>query len=466
MNYFYKGEDESNYLPNNRHYYPADSQAPVFYAPENDSISGNSLSLHQEVNPMNRIAGSQQYYRDYPQSEIYQTPWRATPPFGWQSRDYLNSFLQGGAEAAQPVQEVPQPTAPQRPISRGYSIWDADDSHLRWPYFTQRQPTPTASPQQPAVQEEPQPTAPKHPSLWGYSIWDADDSHLRWPYFAQQQPTPTASPQQPAVQEEPFLQEPTPIVAPEATRLAAQDSAVQMPPDTTAVQPENILQKLPFLPTTEEAAAMASHVYGDKNTPPLPNGWTISDELEKKGITINTQNGLKAQLYERTNEKGETSYALVFAGTDFGKKDIIADISQLLGSSKQYEDAIKLGQEVYKALGGNVVFIGHSLGGGEAAASAYKTGGQAITFNPAALSRRTKQNYEINTDNGTVTNHIIETDPLNFFQSIFMRADGEKVSHSLEPNDWFLNSGAYLYKIWNSHSIDSFNNNQLFFREK
>ena len=56
---------------------------------------------------------------------------------------------------------------------------------------------------------------------------------------------------------------------------------------------------------------------------------------------------------------------------------------------------------------GKVIFVGHSLGGGEAIASSMATGRAAITFNPAAGSILTRQFERLNKTSNVVNYRAI-----------------------------------------------------------
>ncbi len=100
------------------------------------------------------------------------------------------------------------------------------------------------------------------------------------------------------------------------------------------------------------------------------------------------ENGLQSYLFERTID-GKTEYAYVYAGTN-SVEDGLEDVAQIVGLAPQYSSAIHNARTLSKEVGDNeLTFIGHSLGGGEAAASSMATGRAAITFNPAAVSPAT-----------------------------------------------------------------------------
>lgn len=133
--------------------------------------------------------------------------------------------------------------------------------------------------------------------------------------------------------------------------------------------------------------------------------------------------GFRAGIYQ--NDKGE--YVVAFAGTDPSEMaDIGADATQAFGlDTAQYNQAIALAKEAEVVFGdGNVVFTGHSLGGGLASAAALATGGAGVTFNAAGLSDDTLSELGFSpnaarenvADSGQVRRYIVETDPLNTVQ--------------------------------------------------
>lgn len=94
--------------------------------------------------------------------------------------------------------------------------------------------------------------------------------------------------------------------------------------------------------------------------------------------------------------------------------------------STQYEQAIDLAIVIHKAVDGNVIFTGHSLGGGLACAASYATGADAVTFNSAGLSGR----YASGTP-GNIRAHFVVGDPLSLTQAILPipAASGTRISH-------------------------------------
>jgi hypothetical protein len=196
-------------------------------------------------------------------------------------------------------------------------------------------------------------------------------------------------------------------------------------------------------PTPKQAAAMAAHVYGDKSDKILKGGWKVSKKdfgIEKN----NSENGLHSQVYERAIS-GKTEYVYATAGSEDGT-DAAQDALQPLGLSDQYKQSMSNATKISDQLGKGteLTFTGHSLGGGEAAANAYTTGRDAITFNAAGVSPLTRRKNP----KSKVDAYILLTDPLNAAQNNIGGApDVNGTRHYLIPKDW--------PSIYNGHSMDN-----------
>jgi len=214
-------------------------------------------------------------------------------------------------------------------------------------------------------------------------------------------------------------------------------------------------------PTPEEAARMSAHVYGNKTDDILIGDWKVSKRVFKNVTLANDKNGFKSQVYERiiTEEgpnKGKTEYVYVTAGTD-DFKDVLHDIIQPLGISGQYKLSMDNAKAINEQLnpGEQLSFAGHSLGGGEAAANAFATGRDAITFNAAGVSRltRNKKKESELTSKSTIDAYIMLSDPLNLVQNhsetligiLMPNVDGKR--HYLQPSNFMT--------ILNGHVIDN-----------
>jgi hypothetical protein len=173
-------------------------------------------------------------------------------------------------------------------------------------------------------------------------------------------------------------------------------------------------------PTVKEAALMSKLVYGDKLSADdqsefNKSGWKLSSKVT--GVEYSKKSGLKSALYERTIG-GKTEYTYVFAGTEDLVKDGVADVKQVLGASKQYDEAIQNSREITKQLGSaELTFTGHSLGGGLANASALATGKASLTFNPAWVSTATMLRYGLLfKSQRAINNYVVFGEVLNSVQ--------------------------------------------------
>ena len=212
-------------------------------------------------------------------------------------------------------------------------------------------------------------------------------------------------------------------------------------------------------PTKAEAAAMAAHVYGDKSASVLIGGWRISHA--NLGVTSNDLNGkygLKSCIYERVDRCGQVQeYAYVTAGTE-DVIDCVHDALQTKGLSLQYKQSVENAEKISSLCKKELTFIGHSLGGGEAALNAMATGRKAITFNAAGVSNFTKAaNAKISSIfknfKSLIKAYIMTTDPLNALQnspSLIGRylpdVDGQRIYVNPTTKKGILNG----------HSIDNF----------
>ena len=163
-----------------------------------------------------------------------------------------------------------------------------------------------------------------------------------------------------------------------------------------------------FKPTVKEAAEIADNVY-DKNNgnKGLSNGWHRSGA--ESGVKYDdSKTGLNSALYERTDPNtGKTEYVYATAGTHSGQ-DAVQDGKQLFGTSEQYAQSVDNARTISGDLkGSELTFVGHSLGGAEAAANAEATGRDAVTFNAAGLSDATKTNLGLN-KSATIDNYDVK----------------------------------------------------------
>ena len=226
-------------------------------------------------------------------------------------------------------------------------------------------------------------------------------------------------------------------------------------------------------PTPSEAALMAKDVYGglDAANAVLTGGWRASS-TNVADVTWSAESGFKSKLYERVDADGNViEYSYVTAGTE-NSLDWGTNAIQKVGLSAQHELSVANAKAIAFFLGEamELTFVGHSLGGGLAAANAYATGLTAITFNPANLSDATKENLDIseasNTNDSDVKNYVVAGEIVsltNFFtdgETDFIMSfkvsnvlDGPVEKHSIDyVIDVFKEQGAYDVKSSKSSS--------------
>ncbi len=175
----------------------------------------------------------------------------------------------------------------------------------------------------------------------------------------------------------------------------------------------------------KDAADLAADAYKDTKVGETVNGWTIVDSYDEKAT------GFQAKLYEKNGK-----YVFATAGTNpRSGKDWLNNIAQQFGRrSKQYDRSIELAQ-MYSQKYDNLIFVGHSLGGGLASANSRATGCSAITFNAAALSSR--YNYGLSSK---IAAYISDGDILDYVNEVLLHQSVEgniirrSVSASKLPN--------------------------------
>ncbi len=228
-------------------------------------------------------------------------------------------------------------------------------------------------------------------------------------------------------------------------------------------------------PTDAEAALMSKHSYGGKDAAETKadlkkTGWKESNEVE--GLCpnweaktdqygrITSYGGFKAQLYERTvGKKKEFCYA--YAGSD-DMQDFFDDAVQYFGfTPAQYKTAVNNAKKIVSQLQEkygkdvSITFVGHSLGGGEAAAASMATGMKAITFNPAAVVSQKLMGNESH-----ITNYIATGEKIFSFGNYDIFFGGD-VLHNFQLNTGTKTPGKIVYLRMGTgitHSINDFYN--------
>jgi hypothetical protein len=128
--------------------------------------------------------------------------------------------------------------------------------------------------------------------------------------------------------------------------------------------------------------------------------------------------GYRAAAYR--DKKDPTKIYLAFRGTKSYVKDFTADYKQPTGEETEYyRKAMALARVLKKnadAQGLKLELIGHSLGGGMAAAAGAALKIPTTTFNPAGVHPHTVEGYDISDAKTYVKDYVIRTDPLNKLQ--------------------------------------------------
>jgi RHS repeat-associated protein len=200
-------------------------------------------------------------------------------------------------------------------------------------------------------------------------------------------------------------------------------------------------------PTPREAARIAAHVYGGSSSSTLIGNWSVS-KRDFGIIKSSEQNGLKSQVYERT-ASGKTEYVYATAGTE-NKQDALQNALQPAGLSGQYAQSLDNARTISTELSktnSELTFVGHSLGGGEAALNAMATDRSAVTFNAAGVGAITQLIDGAFKNESKIDAHIMRTDPLNYIQNSTPLPDVNGNRKYLIPTS--------LPSIYNGHSIDN-----------
>jgi Protein of unknown function (DUF2974) len=143
-----------------------------------------------------------------------------------------------------------------------------------------------------------------------------------------------------------------------------------------------------------DLAEIANAIYLDNHSR-VNERWRLMDDNElPKNIDPNSLVDDKSLFRAGIYTNDEDQYVVAYRGSytkKFGVPSYVSvNVGQAMGlDTRQYEQASALAQQAQMAYGDKVVFTGHSLGGGLAAAASIRTGNAAVTFNPSGLSEAT-----------------------------------------------------------------------------
>lgn len=165
----------------------------------------------------------------------------------------------------------------------------------------------------------------------------------------------------------------------------------------------------------------------------VPAGWSRATEAQLAQYGLRPAdlrpegNGFNAELFIPDPEVfgPDALPVLQFEGTDFGDlNDVHADVAQAMGHEEAYyNSAIDIATRVNQTTGGEIVFSGHSLGGGLATAASLATGAEAVVSNPAGVHPDTVAavladrglNYQ--QAGASVTTYVVDGDLLTELQA-------------------------------------------------
>ncbi|BBG59450.1 ankyrin repeat domain-containing protein [Providencia rustigianii] len=159
--------------------------------------------------------------------------------------------------------------------------------------------------------------------------------------------------------------------------------------------------------------------------------WQEIHGIEKLNTEQINQLGITAELlsdnftgFQANICRFNNLYILCFAGTN-DIVDFYANIRQGLGYYEpQYFQAVGLTNILYKAVQGNIICTGHSLGGGLASIAGLASQSPCISFSPAGLAQSTVQKIGMDyylakkmADNGLMRFYTVQYDWLDALQN-------------------------------------------------
>ncbi|MCF8448561.1 MAG: DUF2974 domain-containing protein [Taibaiella sp.] len=172
--------------------------------------------------------------------------------------------------------------------------------------------------------------------------------------------------------------------------------------------------------TLIQYAEMADDVYGEKHY--LSKKWSDAANMIPERVQIilskNAHTGLSVNLYFRTLSNGVKEFVFVFRGSELELNDWLNNIQQPFGKAEQYRLAAEIAQIMenrIKIENAQLVFVGHSLGGGLASLAALVTGRPATTFNAPGLSTTTIRNNGAYGKTARIDAYVVEDEILNYY---------------------------------------------------
>ncbi len=171
----------------------------------------------------------------------------------------------------------------------------------------------------------------------------------------------------------------------------------------------------------------------EKSMPQSLDGYRRSSQHQPENLPKDLRNitwedpetGFRAVFYQ---SEFDNRVVVSFQGSNEMKDFTLANIPQAVGlETEQYKQAIELGKKVQEWAIANdkeLVFIGHSLGGGLAQASGIVTERPAVTFNAAGVHENTLKPYKKARVDGKelVNNYFARGELLTSLQSVPVKA--------------------------------------------
>ena len=209
-----------------------------------------------------------------------------------------------------------------------------------------------------------------------------------------------------------------------------------------------------MIPTVEEAAAMADHIYKyDKDSSYSDRQVKYDDGTLIGWRLINVWYGresLKMGIYIRDSDDwhNPSEYVVVFRGTStwFDDDGLSSEAwnnieAATSGNSADMWDAMNYGLGFVRSVGDTeVTFVGHSKGGGEAIVAADYTDKNAITFNAANFNFG---KYVSGKGKGQINNYYVRGEALH---SLIGRAS-IGTNHWLDTQYWTVEWDIFGWEI-------------------
>lgn len=177
----------------------------------------------------------------------------------------------------------------------------------------------------------------------------------------------------------------------------------------------------------------------------VPEGWTRATPAQLDAYGLSEQDlrpngprsdqGFRAELFIPDPDVygPDALPVLQFEGTNFGDlADVNADVAQAMGNDEEfYNRAIDIATRASQASGGDIIFSGHSLGGGLATAAGLATGAETVVSNPAGVHPDTvadalaDRGLSFDNADGNISTYAVDGDLLTELQDATAGLSGQ-----------------------------------------